>query len=69
MNEVDKLDMRFQCVVCEANRHMILELDKKLERIAIAIYDLRTNDCGCGEAMRIHVVEDLIREVELELGM
>lgn len=64
MDKLEKLEARFQNIVAKVNTNNAEDMDKELNRIATALNDLKSNSCGCGEAMRIKVVDDLITSVE-----
>lgn len=64
MNKLENLELRFQNIVKKININNFLDMDKEVNRISIALNDLKSNSCGCGESMRIKVVEDLINSLE-----
>lgn len=68
MNNLERLELRFQDIVTKVNTNNYKGMDKDLNRIAIALNDLKSNSCGCGENMRIKIVEDLISHVEERLA-
>ena len=68
MNNLERLELRFQGIVTKADTNNYKGMDKDLNRIAIALNDLKNNCCGCGETMRIKIVEDLINHVEERLA-
>lgn len=64
MNKLEKLELRFQNIVAKINVNNFNDIDKDLNRVVLALNDLKNNACGCGETMRIKVVEDLISNIE-----
>lgn len=67
MDKLENLELRFQNIVEKINVNNSNDMDKELNRISIALNDLKSNSCGCGEAMRIKVIEDLINSLENHL--
>lgn len=64
MTTIEELEWRFQEIKEKAKANNITNIDKEISRLSIALEDLKNNSCGCGEVMRIKVVEDMVKKLE-----